>query len=95
MKKIYLFLLFVIVLVPLGLLTQNPAWGEWENTHYKETLGFVPKGIENGFSLKALFPDYATSFLGEVGSYYFSAIVGVLVIFFIFLVLKKVVKVER
>jgi len=57
MKKIYLFLLFVIVFVPLGLLTQNPAWGEWENTHYKETLGFVPKGIENGFSLKALFPD--------------------------------------
>jgi len=95
LKRVYIFLLFSIVLVPLGLITQNPAWGEWENEYYQKNLGFIPKGIEESFSLKTLFPDYSTSFLGEVGSYYISAIVGVAIIFFIFMILKRVVKVER
>jgi cobalt/nickel transport protein len=92
MKKIYWFLLSITTLIPLGLLSENPAWGEWENEYYKEYLGFIPKGIENGSLLEAPIPDYSTSFLGDIGSYYFSAILGIVSIFALFFVLKRVVK---
>jgi len=92
MKKIYFFLLFITVLIPLGLLSENPAWGEWENEYYKEHLGFIPQGIQNGSFFKALMPEYSTSFLGNIGSYYFSAFLGILSIFTIFFILKKVIK---
>jgi len=91
MKKIYIFLLSITALVPLGLLTENPAWGEWESEKYKEMLGFIPKGIENSFSFKSLFSDYSTPFFGAVGSYYFSAVIGIGLIFLVFLILKRVI----
>jgi len=94
MKKIYLFVLAVIALVPLGLISENPAWGEWENEYYEKALGFIPKAMQNSI-FEAPIPDYATSSLGDVGSYYFSAFLGVLIIFGVFFILKKVVKVER
>ena len=95
MKKIYWFLLAITALIPLGLISENPAWGEWDNAHYKETLGFVPKGIENGSLFEAAIPDYTTSFLGDIGSYYFSAALGIFLIFAIFFILKRMIKVEK
>ncbi len=94
MKKIYWFVLGILAFVPLGLISENPAWGEWENEHYKQVLGFVPKGMQNSI-FEAPIPDYSSSSFGDIGSYYFSAILGVLLIFGIFFTLKKVVKVER
>jgi len=95
MKKIYLFLFVVVVFVPLGLLTENPAWGEWEEAKYQQMLGYIPKGISNSLSIKSPFPDYSSGFLGEVGSYYLSAFIGISLIFIIFFLLKKVIKRER
>jgi len=94
MKKIYLFLISFIIFVPLGLISQNPAWGEWENDYYKQKLGFVPKGIENANSINAIIPDYNIPFLGEISGYYLSAIIGIAVIFMVFYSLKKVVNSE-
>ena len=94
MKKIYWYILTIILFVPLGLISQNSAWGEWDNEYYQRVLGYIPKSIQNsGFD--APLPDYSTSSLGEVGSYYFSAILGVVIIFAVFFTLKKVVRVER
>jgi len=87
-------LLAVVVLVPLGLLTQNPAWGEWEEGYYEKLLGYVPKGIAEAPSISAPLPDYSSSFLGETGSYYLSAVVGIGVIFGLFFLLKRVLKRE-
>jgi len=92
MKKIYLFVAFLIALVPLGLLTQNPAWGEWDISYFKEKLGFIPKGIKSANSTNAIIPDYAIDGLGDISSYYLSAIIGVILIFVIFFALKKVLK---
>jgi hypothetical protein len=94
-KKIYIFLVAIIALVPLGLISENPAWGEWENSFYQEHLGFIPQGIKDAFSIDALMSDYSVNGLGDVTGYYLSAIVGVLVIFAVFYALKRFVKVER
>jgi len=94
-KKIYYFLLVIILLVPLGLISSNPAWGEWEKQHYEKILGYVPKNIAKTDGIDAPFGDYTTSFLGDIGSYYFSAVVGVILLFGIFIVLQKVIKIEK
>jgi len=91
MKKIYYYLLGIVLLVPLGLITQNPAWGEWDESFYEQKLGFIPKGIENAKGVDAIFGDYQTTFFGDVGSYYFSALVGMVAIFGIFYLLKRLV----
>jgi len=95
MRKIYYFLFGMIVLVPLGLISSNPAWGEWENEYYQQALGYIPKVINETEGVSVPFSDYTTSFFGEVGSYYFSAITGVVVLFGIFLLLQKVIKIEN
>ena len=94
-KKVYLFVAVCIILTPLGLLTQNPAWGEWEDEYYLKILGFVPKGIQNATSIDAPLQEYSVSHLGEVSSYYLSAILGVVVIFGVFVVLKKVIHADK
>ena len=76
------FLFFVVVvlvllLVPLGLLTDNPAWGEWDTSFFRLHLGFVPGGIESLSSFyNAPLPDYSLPGMGAVSSYYLSAVLG-------------------
>lgn len=90
MKKIYYPLLIVLLLAPLGLISEYPAWAEWENEYYQEALGFIPKGIENAFHVGALMPDYTVEGLNDVIAYYLSGIIGVALIFgFFYLVGKK------
>lgn len=89
MKKIFIPLLIILVLVPLGLLSENPAWAEWENEYYQEVLGFIPQGIENAFHIKALIPDYSIAGMNDVIAYYLSGLLGVAIIFGIFYFLGK------
>ena len=94
-KKIYLFLVVCIILTPLGLLTQNPAWGEWEEEYYHTMLGFIPKGIQNASSFDAPLGEYSIGGFGEVSSYYLSAVIGVVLIFSVFMILKRMLHANK
>lgn len=71
-KAIYGLILGLICLTPIGLLATGTAWGEWGTDEIKNvisggnTLGFVPKGMNEGFNFNAIMPDYAISGLPEV-----------------------------
>jgi len=82
----------MILLVPLGLLTDAPAWGEWDSEYYKKVLGFVPKGMEKfNSSVKPLLPDYSLPGHSDVLGYYLSAIVGVGIIFLTYFIIGKII----
>lgn len=87
---VYALVAVLIAATPLGLLATGTAWGEWGAEEIAETmndgiaLGYTPGGLENGWSLEAVIPDYAIEGMNEVVAYILSAIIGValLVIFF-------------
>lgn len=89
MKKILYPILILFILIPLGLISENPAWAEWDNEYYQEALGFIPKGIENALHVKALAPDYAIEGMNDIVAYYLSGMLGVALIFGIFYLLGK------
>lgn len=89
MKKLILPLLFIISLVPLGLLSEHPAWAEWDTHYYQEVLGFIPSGIKNAFSMPTVLPDYAAQGVHDVVAYYLSALIGVAIIFGFFYLLGR------
>ncbi|QAA32930.1 cobalt transporter CbiM [Clostridium manihotivorum] len=89
-KPVYAFIIVLILLSPLGLLASGTAWGEWgidEISSVKaggKTLGFIPKGMKNGFSFKSLMSDYSLKGLPENLGYILSAIAGVAILLIIF-----------
>ncbi len=94
-KKLFILLGVLIALVPLGLLTDAPAWGEWDSSYFKEVLGFVPQGIEkveNTIHLKYLLPDYSLSGANDVVGYYISAVIGAVLIFALYYLIYVMVK---
>lgn len=80
----------LVALVPLGLLAEGTAWGEWgaEEIAAVETegtaLGYTPAGIENGWSMGALIPDYSIGGVPEILGYVISAVIGIAVLIIIF-----------
>ncbi|WP_041361542.1 PDGLE domain-containing protein [Nautilia profundicola] len=95
-KKLYIMLGVLIALVPLGLLTDAPAWGEWDSSYFEKVLGFMPQGIEkieNSIHMKYILPDYSLPGANDVLGYYISAIVGAVLVFaiyyFIYLMVKR------
>lgn len=92
----YLLLLFVITITPLGLLTDYVAWGEWENSYFEKTLGFIPVGIEKTSNLLSpLFSNYQVIGNSKIINQYFSAIIGVAIIFMIFYLSKFLLKTSK
>ena len=89
-KKVLYILFAMVLLVPLGLITESPAWGEWDNAYYEKVLGFIPKGIENAKGIKAFMADYSIKGFGDVTGYYISAVVGAILVFGIFYIIAKV-----
>ena len=61
MKPLFMFLITVICLTPLGLLATGTAWGEWGTDEVGNMLGYVPKGMKQGFSFNSIIPDYSIS----------------------------------
>ncbi len=79
-------LALLILLVPLGLLTNNPAWGEWDLSFFKGKLGIIPQGIQKLSKIYfAPVQDYSLKGLGAFESYYISAFIGVMTILLLFL----------
>ena len=83
-------LLRVKQVTKIGLLATGTAWGEWGVDEMSTLvsggaqLGYTPAGMESGFELSTLFPDYSMAGMPEWTGYILSAVVGValLVIFF-------------
>ncbi len=89
-KRVFIILAILTALIPLGLLTDAPAWGEWDKEYYKKILGFIPKGIEKAKEINAPIKDYSLNGLGDVSSYYLSAFIGAILVFAFFYFLTKV-----
>lgn len=83
-KPIYLLLGALIVLVPLGLIAQGTAWGEWGSEEIASQIGYTPSGMANGFNFNSLLPDYSLNGLPDVLAYYLSAIIGVGILIIMF-----------
>jgi len=88
-RKLYLWLIGLVVATPLGLLASGSAWGEWTSDEIKRRVGFVPQGIKSlesfwsglltGYNL----PGFNGFFLKSIG-YIISAAIGVALIFIVF-----------
>jgi hypothetical protein len=95
LKKLWIGLAILMVLVPLGLLAEGTAFGEWGPEELQKELGYVPSGIEAGGNIwHSLFPDYTIagfegSFMYSAIGYILSAIIGVGLIYLVTLALGK------
>lgn len=95
LKPLYILLISMILLTPLGLLATGTAWGEWGNEEIStvvsggKALGYVPKGMSEGFSFHALIPDYSVEAVPEVVGYILAAIAGVAILLIIFKLLSN------
>lgn len=89
-KLFYIIIGILILATPLGLLASGTAWGEWGVEEMENLIGFVPKGMENGFQFNSPFPDYNLGVLNEYFGYILSAFVGVAIILSIFKVIGKI-----
>ena len=89
-KPLFILIAALVIASPLGLLAAGTAWGEWGADEIKgvvsggSALGFVPAGMENGFSFEAPMPDYALGGVPEVLSYIASAVIGVAALVIVF-----------
>lgn len=76
-KPLYILMAVLIIFTPLGLLASGTAWGEWGVEEMAslvsngKALGYTPAGMEKGFSLASLFPDYSMARNAGVDRIYF------------------------
>lgn len=93
-----IFLAVLVALVPLGLMAEGTAWGEWGAEEIAEIetngvpLGYTPAGLENGWSLESLIPDYSMSGISEVPGYILSAVIGIAILVITFRLLSSLKK---
>src|SRR3990170_7350023 len=58
-KPLWIGLIILIILTPLGLLAKGTAWGEWASEELIALLGYVPEGLKGLEGLwTSLMPDY-------------------------------------
>jgi cobalt/nickel transport system permease protein len=79
-KPYYVLLVVLAALAPLGLLATGTAFGEWSSREISSVAGFIPAGMEKGFSFSALFTDYSITGMSGVEGYIISAVLGMLII---------------
>jgi hypothetical protein len=82
-KKLWLGLLALMLLSPLGLLATGTAFGEWGTEELLLQVGFIPAGLEKFADVwqHVVLPDYSlpglqTGFVQSAAGYIFSAIIG-------------------
>ncbi|MBN1322433.1 MAG: cobalamin biosynthesis protein [Methanotrichaceae archaeon] len=83
-RNMFIGLVILMILVPLGLLSTGETFGEWGNEDLEEKIGFIPQGLDDLSSTwSAPIPDYAfpgdESFKGAALAYYISALLGVVI----------------
>ncbi|HEY3268647.1 MAG TPA: cobalt transporter CbiM [Armatimonadota bacterium] len=78
LRPLWVGLLALALLSPLGLLASNTAFGEWGVGEIRARLGFVPAGIARAGAAKApLLADYTVPGASERMGYVLSALIGV------------------
>jgi len=76
-NKLWIALVVLALLSPLGLLASGTAWGEWGADEFSAMLGYVPQGLARLAGLwSAPLPDYTILGLGDVPGYILSAFIG-------------------
>jgi cobalt/nickel transport system permease protein len=96
-KTLFMPLIVMVLLTPLGLLATGTAWGEGSADDIKEQLGYIPQGLAAmANKWNALMPDYSLPVLGQgnagaVTGYILSAVVGILFITALIFITSKVV----
>lgn len=70
----------LVVLVPVGLLAEGDAWGEWAASDVAAAVGYAPAGLAGGWEWTSLLPDYSLGGLPDWLGYVLSATVGVAVL---------------
>jgi cobalt/nickel transport system permease protein len=83
---LYIMLLVMTVLTPIGLLASGTAWGEWAAGELqKMNSGRVPLNIADGFRLQAPMQDYNLPALkSDIAGYLISAVAGAAVLLIVF-----------
>lgn len=90
LKPVYAVIFAMICLSPLGLIASGTSWGEWGKDEIKHVvtggkkLGFIPKGMANGFNFNALMPDYSIHGMPGCFGYIISALIGTAILLIIF-----------
>ncbi len=91
-KRALSIVIIMLVCVPLGLLTDAQAWGEWDLHYYAKKLGFIPSGMEHfRFSFHPVLPDYSAPGHGDIVGYYVSAIAGIAVLYLFWMVIGRII----
>ncbi|MDP4090311.1 MAG: cobalt transporter CbiM [Bacillota bacterium] len=96
-NPIYASLYLLLLLTPLGLLASGKAWAEWGAEEISKVavngrvLGYVPQGMKEGFSFKALMSGYSIGGFSQAVGYIFAAAAGcaTLIILFKLLQMRK------
>ncbi|NLU49352.1 MAG: cobalamin biosynthesis protein [Syntrophomonadaceae bacterium] len=98
-KKLWVALVVLMLLSPLGLLATGTAFGEWAMDELLQEVGFIPAGLAKFADLwpYSLFPDYtvpglSAGFLQSAIGYIISAMVGVILVAGVTMLFAKVVK---
>ncbi|MEN6389502.1 MAG: PDGLE domain-containing protein [Syntrophomonas sp.] len=98
-KKLWLGLIVLVILCPLGLVATGTAFGEWSTEELIKEVGFIPQGLERLADTwsHAPMPDYAVpgmegSFISSAGGYIISALVGIALVVGIITLFSKIVK---
>ena len=84
-KVLFIALIVLMVLVPIGLIASGTAYGEWGPDELQQAVGYVPAGLQNLNGLwSAPLADYDLpgqhdTIPTQTPGYYVSAIVGVLI----------------
>ncbi len=97
-KSVYALIAILIAAVPLGLLAEGTAWGEWgadeiaSITSGGTALGYTPAGMTGGFELSTIFPDYTIAGMPDVAAYILSAIIGVALCIILFRLVSSMMK---
>ena len=96
--KLRYFIIFLLILTPLGLLAEGAAFGEWSNEELLEILhktnpgALLPKGFEGGFEFISIFPDYTIPNTNLSIGYILSAVTAILIFFILGKIIQTVIQ---
>lgn len=74
----------LVMLTPLGLLATGDAWGEWSAAGLSSMVGYMPRGLKDGWQWTSLLPDYSVGGLPDWAGYMLCAVIGVLLLIVVF-----------